>query len=103
MLYPGHVRGLAQVRELARARTADEEARRQTAPIVRGLIDRVVIIPNGGLRGVNIEVFGKLASLLALATGEEPTSALYAVSGAGEGRLRFPGRGFWLWRFRFPF
>jgi hypothetical protein len=58
------------VRELARALTADEEARLQTAPIVRGLIDRVIINPNGGLRGVNIEVFGKLASLLTLATGE---------------------------------
>ena len=78
-----------QVRELARALTADEEARLQTAPIVRGLIDRVIINPNSGLRGVNIEVFGKLASLLTLATGEsEPlaqTSAMYAVSGAGEG------------------
>ena len=73
------------MRELARARTADEEARLQTAPIVRGLIDRVVINPNGGMRGVNIEVFGKLASLLTLATGEEQTSAMYAVSGAGEG------------------
>jgi site-specific DNA recombinase len=74
-----------QVRELARALTADEEARLQTAPIVRGLIDRVVINPNGSLRGVNIEVFGKLANLLSLATGEEQTSAMYAVGGAGEG------------------
>ena len=74
-----------QVRELARALTADEEARLQTAPIVRGLIDRVVLTPNGGLRGVNIEVFGRLASLLQLATGEAQPTAMYAVSGAGEG------------------
>ena len=74
-----------QVRELARALTADEEARLQTAPIVRGLIDRVTLTPNSGLRGVNIEVFGRLASLLQLATGEAQPTAMYAVSGAGEG------------------
>ena len=74
-----------QVRELARALTADEEARLQTSPIVRGLIDRVALTPNSGLRGVNIEVFGRLASLLQLATGEAQPTAMYAVSGAGEG------------------
>jgi len=74
-----------QVRELARALTADEEVRLQTAPIVRGLIDRVILTPNSGLRGVNIEVFGRLASLLQLATGEAPPTAMYACGGAGEG------------------
>lgn len=42
----------------------------EAAPIFRGLIDRIVVTPSEGPRGVDIEVTGRLANLLALATGK---------------------------------
>lgn len=75
----------AQVKKLAQALSQDEEARHQTNEIVRGLIDRVLISPSSGERGVNIEVSGRLASIISLATGKEPPDPLYAGDGAGSG------------------
>ncbi len=74
-----------QVRKLTSALTRDEETRIQTAPILRRLIDRVTINPSSRPRGVEIEVSGRLASILALATGKEVPSSMYAGGGAGEG------------------
>ena len=86
VLHPGVAEDYRkQVRELTRALTQDEETRMQTAPILRGLIDRVKIAPSSTSRGVEIEVSGRLASILALATGKEVPSAMYAAGGAGEG------------------
>jgi hypothetical protein len=50
-----------QVATLAAALSVDDEARLQTMPIVRSLIDRVVLVPSRQLKGVEIEVFGKLS------------------------------------------
>ena len=85
-LHPGIAESYRkQVRNLAKALSQDEESRRQTSNIVRGLIDRVTMTPSSGERGVNIEVSGRLASIISLATGKEPPAPLYAGDGAGSG------------------
>jgi site-specific DNA recombinase len=74
-----------QIAELTTALTIDDETRLKTNSIIRRLIDQVIIRPSDAERGVIIEVSGRLASLLALATGEELPAAMYAAAGAGEG------------------
>ena len=64
-----------QVAELATALAAPE-GRAEVAPILRGLVDQVVLTPRTHGRGVALEVHGRLAAILALAGGapisEEP-------------------------------
>ncbi|HWT12260.1 MAG TPA: recombinase family protein [Allosphingosinicella sp.] len=56
------------------------------APFVRSLIDRVTITPAPeGKRGVSIELSGRLAGILALATGAPPPAEMYYNGGAGSG------------------
>jgi site-specific DNA recombinase len=74
-----------QVAQLTTALTFDDKTRLKTHSIIRRLIDQVIIRPSDAERGVIIEVSGRLASLLALATGEELPAAMYAADGAGEG------------------
>ena len=74
-----------QVAQLTTALTFDDETRLKTHSIIRRLIDQVIIRPSDAERGVIIEVSGRLASILALATGEELPAAMYAADGAGEG------------------
>ena len=74
-----------QVRELAQALSQDEETRRHTAKVVRGLIDRIVLSPKASERGVNIEVSGRLATILSLASGKPVPENMYAGDGAGSG------------------
>jgi site-specific DNA recombinase len=74
-----------QVAELTTALTIDNETRLKTHSIIRRLIDQVIVRPSDAERGVIIEVSGRLASILALATGEELPAAMYAADGAGEG------------------
>jgi site-specific DNA recombinase len=74
-----------QVAQLTTALTFDDETRLKTHSIIRRLIDQVIIRPSDAERGVIIEVSGRLASILALATGEELPAAMYAAAGAGEG------------------
>ena len=74
-----------QVAELTTALTIDDETRLKTHSIIRRLIDQVIIRPSDAERGVIIEVSGRLASILALASGEELPAAMYAADGAGEG------------------
>ena len=50
----------------------DEEGRRAVVPILRGLIEQVSVTPSARPRGVEIEVTGRLTSVIALATGEAP-------------------------------
>jgi len=83
-----------QVRELAQALSQDEETRRQTANVVRGLIDRIVLSPRGSERGVDIEVSGRLATILSLATGRTLPATMYAGAGAGSGNRKTPQK--WL-------
>jgi site-specific DNA recombinase len=74
-----------QVAQLTTALTIDDETRLKTHSIIRRLIDQVIVRPSDAERGVIIEVSGRLASILALATGEEMPAAMYAADGAGEG------------------
>lgn len=70
-LHPGIAESYwTQVRDLAKALSQDEESRRQAHNIVRGLIERVTMIPSSGERGVDIEVSGRLATILSLASGK---------------------------------
>jgi hypothetical protein len=57
----------------------------QTVHMIRRLIDEVIIRISYVECGITIEVSGRLASILALATGEIFPATKYAASGAGEG------------------
>ncbi len=57
---------------------ARPEASIEAIPAIRALIDRIVMNPKSDGRGVSIEVFGRLAGIIALATGEEPPETLTA-------------------------
>ena len=59
-----------QVAALNEAATATPEARAEAVPRIRDLIERIVLSPAKTARGVEIEVAGRLASLIALATGQ---------------------------------
>ena len=60
--------------------------RAEAIPRLRNLIQRVTLKPaENGARSVSIEVTGKLASMLALATGKPEKSSMYGNIGAGEG------------------
>lgn len=64
-----------QVQNL-QAALADPDAGPQAATALRALIDRIVLVPNLDGRGVSIQVEGRLAGIVALATGREPPEAL---------------------------
>ncbi len=50
---------------------ADPEASQQAVPALRDLIERIVLTPSSEGRGVSIRVEGRLAGIVALATGRE--------------------------------
>ena len=60
------------------AALADPEAGPQATNALRALIDRIVLTPNPDGRGVSIQVEGRLAGIVALATGREPPEPLTA-------------------------
>ena len=66
-----------QVAEL-QSSLADPNGAAQAVSALRALIDRIVLTPNPDGRGVSIEVEGRLAGIVALATGREPPEALTA-------------------------
>lgn len=78
-----------QLGSLSEALTGSPQRQSQAAPIIRSLIDRVVILPDPERqRGVTIEISGRLASILALATGSPlpgAPSPMYVNAGAGRG------------------
>ncbi len=74
-----------QVESLAAALSDGEEARHTALPIVRSLIDRVTLTSLGGRRGFHIELTGRLATIIALATGTEVPASMRVNGGAGEG------------------
>ena len=57
---------------------ADADGKAQAVTALRALIDRIVLSPNPDGRGVSIEVQGRLAGIVALATGSEPPESLTA-------------------------
>lgn len=56
-----------QIADITKALADPDNA--EAAPIFRGLIERVTVTPSPGERGVDIEVTGRLANILSLATG----------------------------------
>ena len=66
-----------QVTDL-QAALADPAAGAQAAAALRALIDRIVLTPNPDGRGVSIQVQGRLAGIVALATGHELPESLTA-------------------------
>lgn len=75
-----------QIQELTAA-IADPSARDGAVPAIRQLIDRIVLRPAKGERGIEIEVEGRLAAIVALATGKKVTDdmtvKLERVEGTG--------------------
>nr|BAM93337.1 putative recombinase [Sphingomonas sp. KSM1] len=64
------------------------DARIDAVPAIRSLIDEIIVSPSAKPRGVDIEVAGRLASIIALATGqtlENPSPAMYVSNGSGGG------------------
>lgn len=57
-----------QVEKLSDA-LASKEARQEARTAIRNLIDRIVLTPAKQGRGVDIEIEGRLAAIVALATG----------------------------------
>ena len=57
---------------------ADPDGSTQAINALRALIDRIVLTPNPNGRGVFIEVEGRLAGIVALATGHEAPATLTA-------------------------
>lgn len=74
-----------QVTALNDAMSENPESRTEALPILRGLIDQVTVIPALVGRGVDISVEGKLAAILALATGA-PVHAAHELRQHGSGR-----------------
>ncbi|MEK9211509.1 recombinase family protein [Sphingomonas sp. 2378] len=64
---------------------SDPDAKEATIPALRALIDRIVLTPTKSGRGVDIEVQGRLAAIIGLATGkpivEECTVVMERVKG----------------------
>lgn len=60
-----------RVAELARALEADDAA--EARELVRGLVDVVTLVPEGGK--LRIEVRGELAAILRMARGAEPAKS----------------------------
>lgn len=59
------------VERLTTALAEDPNASLDAVPTVRSLIDRVVLTPREEGRGVDIDVFGQIASIIAMATGKK--------------------------------
>ena len=74
-----------QVAALREALASEPESRLEVIPKIRALIDRVVVTPAKIGRGVDIALEGRLAAILALATGKtlpaETTVTLERVKG----------------------
>ena len=63
----------ARVAQLETALAGDDQSRLEVIPQLRSLVERIVLRPAGeGKRGVEIEIEGRLAAMLALATDEPP-------------------------------
>ena len=75
-LHPAIVADYRRQVAALQAALADPEAGPQATTALRALIDRIVMTPNSDGRGVAIQVEGRLAGIVALATGNEPPEAL---------------------------
>jgi hypothetical protein len=78
-----------QVTQLNAALAENPAARLEAIPRLRALIDTIVLTPAED-RGVDIEVTGRLSSMLALAGGKAVNVAMYGNDGAGEGNRALP-------------
>ncbi|MBX4388540.1 recombinase family protein, partial [Mycobacterium tuberculosis] len=81
----------AQVAKLNAALAENPEARLEAIPKLRALINSVRLFPReNSPKGVQIEVAGRLNSMLSLATGAETRAQMYGNDGAGEGNCSLP-------------
>lgn len=74
-----------QVAALNSALSENSEAALEAIPILRTLIERVVLSPAKVGRGVDVAVHGRIAAILALATGAPTQDHMYVNGGAGNG------------------
>ena len=76
VLHPAIVADYRRQVENLQEALADPAASAQAGNALRALIDRIVLSPNPNGRGVVIAVEGRLAGIVALATGREPPESL---------------------------
>ena len=60
-------------------------AQQEAIPKLRALIGSVTVYPAEGRRGVEVEATGRVANMLALATGQDLHASMYVNAGAGSG------------------
>ena len=58
-----------QIAALNRVLAENPESNAEAVSVLRSLIDRLVIFPTAALKGVTIQINGKLAAILSMATG----------------------------------
>ncbi|MBA4092287.1 MAG: recombinase family protein [Sphingobium sp.] len=75
----------AQVTELTIALDGNGHAQLEAIPKLRALIGTVTVFPAEGRRGVEVEATGRIANMLALATGQDLHASMYVNDGAGSG------------------
>ena len=75
----------AQIAELTKALDNDGHAQLEAIPKLRALIGSVTIYPAEERRGVEVECTGRVANMLALATGQHLHASMYVNAGAGSG------------------
>lgn len=69
-----------QVTDL-RSALAEPGAREAAIPVLRELIDHIVLTPNPAGRGVTVEVRARLAAVVELASGEQPRASINGRAG----------------------
>lgn len=74
-----------QIRELTLALDGNGHAQLEAIPKLRALIGTVTVFPAEGRRGVEVEATGRIANMLALATGQDLHASMYVNAGAGSG------------------
>lgn len=75
----------AQIAVLTEALSSNDHAEQEAIPKLRALIGSVTVYPAEGRRGVEVEATGRIANMLALATGQDLHASMYVNAGAGSG------------------
>lgn len=83
----------ARIEKLDEALTGGDAARLEAVPAIRGLIESVTLIPREDARGLDIELTGRLASIIALASGKPVQSVDCMFPVVAEEGLEPPTRG----------
>lgn len=75
----------AEIAVLTQALDQNGHASAEAIPKLRALIGSVTVYPAEGRRGVEVEATGRVANMLALATGQDLHASMYVSAGAGSG------------------